>query len=116
MFTLLLGAFFLHLPATLSAADTVCARVKIEIKQELSLERQGFDAMMKITNGLDTAPIENVNVAVNFTDEAGNSVRATSSIGRINRLSPNNHSRVTGCSPCPHYDTVRVSAALPGGF
>ena len=29
------------------AADPVCARVKIEIKQELTIERQGFDAMMK---------------------------------------------------------------------
>jgi hypothetical protein len=78
LFALLLGAFILHPPATLSAADTICARVKIEIKQELTLERQGFDAMMKITNGIDTNPIENVNVSVNFSDEAGNSVRATS--------------------------------------
>jgi hypothetical protein len=54
LFALLLGAFLLHLPATLSA-ETICARVKIEIKQELSLERQGFDAMMKITNGIDTS-------------------------------------------------------------
>ena len=26
------------------AEETTCARVKIEIKQELTLERQGFDA------------------------------------------------------------------------
>jgi hypothetical protein len=77
LFALLLGAFILHLPVTLSA-ETICARVKIEIKQELTLERQGFDAMMKITNGIDTNPIENVNVSVSFADEAGNSVRATS--------------------------------------
>ena len=77
-FALLLAALALGLPASLSADDTVCARVKIEIKQELTLERQGFDAMMKITNGLDTAPIENVNISVSFADEAGNSVRATS--------------------------------------
>jgi hypothetical protein len=78
LFTLLFGAFLLHLPTAVSAADTICARVKIEIKQELTLERQGFDAMMKITNGIDTNPIENVNVSVSFADEAGNSVRATS--------------------------------------
>jgi hypothetical protein len=53
LFTLLLGAFILHLPATLSAADTICARVKIEIKQELTLERQGFDAMR---NNMGTEP------------------------------------------------------------
>ena len=76
-FAFLLATLTLCLPLS-SVADPICARVKIEIKQELSLERQGFDAMMKITNGLDTTTLENVNVAVNFTDEAGNSVRATS--------------------------------------
>ncbi len=60
------------------AADPVCARVKIEIQQELTIERQGFDAMMKITNGLDTTTLENVDITVNFKDEPGNSVRATS--------------------------------------
>jgi hypothetical protein len=45
--------------AGLSQADTVCAQVKIEIQQELTLERQAFDAMMRISNGLDTLPIEN---------------------------------------------------------
>lgn len=59
-------------------AGTVCAQVKIEIKQELTLERQAFDAMMRINNGLDTLPINNVNVSVNFEDEAGNSVLASS--------------------------------------
>lgn len=29
------------------AAEPVCAQVKIEIQQELTLERQAFDAMMK---------------------------------------------------------------------
>ena len=60
-----------------SQAETVCAQVKIEIKQELTLERQAFDAMMRINNGLDTLPINNVNVSVNFEDEAGNSVSAS---------------------------------------
>ncbi|MCG7948093.1 MAG: calcium-binding protein, partial [Candidatus Thiodiazotropha taylori] len=61
-----------------SRAETVCAQVKIEIKQELTLERQAFDAMMRINNGLDTLPINNVNVTVNFADEDGNSVLASS--------------------------------------
>lgn len=59
-------------------AETVCAQVKIEIRQELTLERQAFDAMMRINNGLDTLPINNVNVSVNFADEAGSSVLASS--------------------------------------
>jgi len=60
------------------AAGTVCAQVKIEIKQELTLERQAFDAMMRINNGLDTLPINNVKVAVNFEDEDGLPVLASS--------------------------------------
>jgi hypothetical protein len=64
--------------ASNSQADTVCAQVKIEIKQELTLERQAFDAMMRINNGLDTLPINNVNVTVSFEDEDGLPVLASS--------------------------------------
>jgi hypothetical protein len=69
---LLLAAFASH------AEESVCARVKIEIAQELTLERQGFDANMRIINGLATAALENVGIVVNFTDEAGAPVVATS--------------------------------------
>jgi len=34
--------------------------------------------MMKITNGLDTTSLENVDISVNFKNEAGNAIRATS--------------------------------------
>jgi hypothetical protein len=71
-------AALLLMPAVAHAADTQCAKVKIEIQQELTMERQGFDAMMKITNGLTTTSLDNVNINVNFTDGSGNSVRATS--------------------------------------
>lgn len=60
------------------AQDSVCAVVKIEIKQELTLERQAFDAEMKINNALDNLALENVKVVVNFADEAGNPVLASS--------------------------------------
>lgn len=39
-------------------AEPVCTEVKIEIKQELTLERQAFDANMKITNDLDSIPLQ----------------------------------------------------------
>ena len=58
--------------------DSVCARVKLEIKQELTLERQAFDAHMRITNGLSHITLEDVDVDVNFSDEEGNSVLASS--------------------------------------
>jgi len=69
----------LTFPALLSAADdSVCARVKIEIQQELTLERQAFDAYMRINNGLSHITLENVDIDVSFADEAGNSILATS--------------------------------------
>lgn len=74
----LLALFGLLLSPLAHSADPVCARVKIEIKQELTLERQAFDATMKINNGLDTTSLDNVSVNVTFKDEAGNAVKATS--------------------------------------
>jgi hypothetical protein len=64
---LLLGAA----PQRAHAQETVCARVKIEIKQELTLERQAFDAEMKISNTLDASSLTEVGVVVKVTDEAG---------------------------------------------
>ena len=50
------------------AADTVCAQVKIEVKQELTLERQAFDAHMRINNGLSHITLEDINIEVSLTD------------------------------------------------
>lgn len=60
------------------AQETVCARVKIEIKQELTLERQAFDAEMKINNTTDAGVVENVKVEVKVTEEDGTPVAITS--------------------------------------
>lgn len=65
-------------PLASAAEDLVCARVKIEIRQELALERQGFDAHMRITNGLSHVTLENVGVEVLFTDAEGKPARASS--------------------------------------
>jgi len=56
----------------------LCATVKIEIRQELTLERQAFDAHMRINNGLSHAPLENIAVSVTFANEAGEPVLASS--------------------------------------
>jgi hypothetical protein len=63
--------------SSVAAQETTCARVKIEIKQELTLERQAFDAEMKINNTTDTGVIENVSVVVKVTDENGTPVAVT---------------------------------------
>jgi hypothetical protein len=60
-----------------AANDSICARVKIEILQELTLEWQAFDAHMRINNGLSNITLENVDIDVSFSDENGNIVRAS---------------------------------------
>ncbi|WP_369348352.1 hypothetical protein [Stenotrophomonas sp. JAG2] len=72
------SAVLLSSLTTLShAQESVCARVKIEIKQELTLERQAFDAEMRITNSLPTVPLTQVEVDVRVTDETGAPVTVT---------------------------------------
>lgn len=66
------------------ALEALCAEVKIEILQELALERQGFEAQMRITNTLDTFTLENVSVKVFFKDADGNPVIATSNTSASN--------------------------------
>ncbi|MFA0810686.1 hypothetical protein [Microbulbifer epialgicus] len=58
--------------------EALCAEVRIEILQELTLERQGFEAIMRITNSLDTFAIEDISITVDFADDEGNRVTATS--------------------------------------
>jgi hypothetical protein len=67
-----------------SAQEALCAEVKIEIMQELTMERQGFEALMRITNSLDTFSLEDVSVKVLFTDADGNPVIATSNTAASN--------------------------------
>ncbi len=65
-------------PVQAQSQESVCADVRIEIRQELTLERQAFDALMRINNGLDTLSIDNVDIDVLFADEDGLPVVASS--------------------------------------
>ena len=60
------------------AAQSVCAVVKIEVRQELTFERQGFEARMRIINDLDSFALEELAIEVLFTDADGNPVVASS--------------------------------------
>lgn len=73
-------------PMQVLADDGLCARVKIQINQELTLERQAFEARMTISNGFDGMAIENVAVQVTFSDEDGNPVPASSDPGNTTAL------------------------------
>lgn len=65
------------------AAPTACASVKIEIRQELTLERQGFDAHMRINNGFDNLGLTNVDIDVKFmVGSVGSGSFRTIRIGR----------------------------------
>jgi len=78
------GIFFIFLagltllsPAFASAPDTVCARVKIGIKQELTLERPAFDTHMRITNMLSSITLDSVGGEVSFADAEENIIPAS---------------------------------------
>lgn len=60
------------------AEDQLCAVVLIEIAQELSFERQAFEATMRINNGLDSIALDQLQVQVSFEDDQGNVVKASS--------------------------------------
>ncbi|HSX90332.1 MAG TPA: putative Ig domain-containing protein [Pseudomonas sp.] len=60
------------------AEDQLCAVVLIEIAQELSFERQAFEATMRINNGLDTIALDELQIQVLFEDDQGNVVTASS--------------------------------------
>ena len=61
-----------------SAETRICAVVKIEIKQELTLERQAFDAGMIINNGFSDRALSDVSVDVTVSDERGVPVTVSS--------------------------------------
>ncbi|MDY6974026.1 MAG: calcium-binding protein, partial [Thermodesulfobacteriota bacterium] len=75
---LILGLFLLFPALSHAEGESLCAVVKIEIRQELTLERQGFDAHMRINNGLSHITLEDVDVDVSFADEDGETVLASS--------------------------------------
>lgn len=64
--------------AHVNAQESLCAVVKIEISQELTLERQAFEANMRITNSLDSMALEQVKINILFEDSDGNPVLASS--------------------------------------
>lgn len=68
---------FLVPGTSLLSAQSVCARVKIEIEQELTLERQAFDAAMRIHNGMEGKALEQIQVNILFTDDQGQVVLAS---------------------------------------
>jgi len=103
--SLLLPALFVALPSY-AAEDEVCAVVKIEIQQELTLERQAFDARMNINNGLEGITLENLAVNVTFKDKDGNNVIASSDPNATNAAFFIKVDSITGTSDITGFGTI----------
>lgn len=63
--------FLLLCPLPSHAQSSICAEVKIQIDQKVSLERQAFDAVLRIRNGLEGIQVEHIDVNVVFKDLSG---------------------------------------------
>ncbi len=59
------------------AQETVCANVKIQIEQQLTLERQAFNVEIKINDAIDGGAISDVSVVVKVMEENGTPVQGT---------------------------------------
>lgn len=83
------------------AEESVCAVVKIEIEQEVTFERQGFEAKLDITNGLKDQSLDDIQVDVQFRDAEGNEVLASSDPDNTDALFFIDVDRVEGVSEFP---------------
>lgn len=71
-FAVLAVMMWLFTGGSVQAANTACARVSIEIQQELTLERVAFDAKLVIRNNLPDKDLESIRVDVTIQDKDGN--------------------------------------------
>ena len=105
MLLLALGQIFLLIGSYASAQESICAQVKIEILEELTLEREAFEERMTINNGLTGVSLDQISVDVTFADRFGAIVRATSD--------PND---LTAKFFIRLQDGSCISAHIPGGL
>lgn len=87
--SLILLAFGICLGGSGRAEDelsSVCSTVKLEIQQDVTLERQAFDATMSIQNGFFDLSLTNVQITIRFQDATGQVVTATSDPAQTNAL------------------------------
>jgi sugar lactone lactonase YvrE len=59
--------------APMRLAAQICAEVRLEIKQEATLEREAFDAKLALSNNYSDQSLENLKISVVFKDAYGNS-------------------------------------------
>lgn len=77
--------FILQSGSSAGSSDSVCAKVRVRIVQELVLTRDAFNARLEIENG-ETSALEDIMVEIRITETygSGESSRDTFSIGERN--------------------------------
>jgi len=76
LLTLAMQVLMISSPA--SAQQSLCAKVQMQILQSATVERQAFDALLRVSNGFPEMTLEDVRVEVIFTDIVGKTVLASS--------------------------------------
>lgn len=66
------------------AQQSFCAEVQMVIEQTLTLERQAFDAHMRIRNGIRAFSLDDIKIDVTVTDTNGNPVTITANAQNTN--------------------------------
>lgn len=61
----------------MQAAETLCAKVQLQINQQVTFERQGFIASLTIANSTALSKLEDVQISLYFTDVEGDLVSAS---------------------------------------
>ena len=82
----LILVFFPLANAAQAAGETICAACKLQISQQVTFERQGFNATMTITNGLTGVDLTDISVSIFFTDAQGHPVTSTISPSDTGKL------------------------------
>lgn len=54
---------------TADEEDAICARVRIQLSQDVVIARNAFKATLEITNAPENVPLENLTVILNISDE-----------------------------------------------
>lgn len=115
--------------STVAAQETksFCAEVQMVIEQTLTLERQAFDAHMRIRNGIRTFSLDQVGIDVTIADVDGNPVQVTTDSHNTNALfyirvdTMDNISNISGTGVVAPESTVDIhwliipSASAGGG-
>lgn len=104
-FSMILVLLLAVCTASPALAAPVCAKVKIEIAQELALERIAFDARLAITNSTPDQILETLSVNLQITDDQG---ADAGPLFFVKILSLNNIGNVAGSGVIPAQVTAEV--------